>query len=82
MTKWKNDNDVEVGVFKEGDLVFQFKMDKDEEYIPIANGIWFFVDMISSTNKIIQVDALINVSIPFTIDPSFKKSFKKALSEL
>ncbi len=80
--KWENDNDVDVDVFREGDLIFQFKMDENEEYIPRANGKWFLVDMISSTNKIIQVGQLNNVAIPFEIDSSFKKSFKKALSVL
>jgi hypothetical protein len=83
VTTWNNDNDVESGVFREGDLVFQFKMDETEEYIKRANGKWLFVDMITSTKKIIQVDLLDNnVSVPFEIDSSFRKSFKKALSEL
>lgn len=82
VTKWKNDNDVEPNVFQEGDLVFQFKTDEDEALIPRANGEWFYVDMITSTKKIIQVDNINNVSIPFKIDSSFRKAFKKALSEL
>ena len=81
-TKWKNFNDIDSGIFQEGDVVFQFKMDEDEEYIPRANGKWFYVDMVASTNKIIQIDDIAGVSIPFKVDPIFKKSFKKAFFEL
>jgi hypothetical protein len=82
VNKWKNDNDVESGTFKEGDIVYQFKMDEDEQVIRRANGKWLYVDMTTSTNKIIQVGDMKNVSIPFRIDSLFIKSFKKAFSEL
>lgn len=82
VTKWKNDNDVDPGMFSEGDIVFQFKMDEYECTIPRANGKWFYVDMVTSNNKIIQVGKLENIALPFVVDPAFKKAFKRAFSEL
>ncbi|MDM8568059.1 phospholipase D family protein [Thiotrichales bacterium HSG1] len=79
--KWKY-NDVEVKKYQEGDLVFQFRVDANEEFIPRANGVWFYVDMVTSTKKIVQVDKLANITVPFKIDSCFRKSFKQALSEL
>lgn len=79
--KWKNDNDIEPDTFSEGDMVFQFKTDEEEESIPRANGKWLYVDMVTSTNKIIQLDEVKNVNVPFNIDSEFKQAFKKAFNE-
>lgn len=80
--KWKNDNDVNPGVFVEGDIVFQFKMNEDEDTIPRANGKWLYVDMVTTNNKIIQVGEIENIAFPFIVDATFKKAFKRAFSEL
>ncbi len=81
VSKWKNDNDVNEGVFSAGDIVFQLKTDEEFE-ITRANGKWIYVDMLTTNHKIIQVGDLKNMSLPFEIDSNFKKAFKEAWSEL
>lgn len=79
---WINDNDADSKSFNEGDIVFQFKMHEEEGKIKRINGKWLYVDMTTTTNKIIQIDEIETISLPFLIDKSFMKSFKKAFNKL
>jgi hypothetical protein len=78
---WANDNDVDEGIFSQGDFVLQVHIDHVSELIKRANCKWLRVEHVMKQGRqsvIVQVKKMVDgAPPPFEIDNAFRSKFKE-----